>query len=119
MQIVADVHMPLLLVPDHNSGACVRIGEGSTARHGVVHLSDPLLTPSLFLSFFCKKKKNYTSFCGCSLMVPSVFLPVSAVSGVGISCLPFGFFVELVAVSYETWLQRKSNSSKYFLLLRR
>jgi len=56
VQIVADMHMPLLLVPDHNSGACVRIGEGSTARHGVVHLSDPLLTCSLFISFFSQEK---------------------------------------------------------------
>ncbi|KAK7342487.1 hypothetical protein VNO80_25441 [Phaseolus coccineus] len=71
--IVADMHMPLLLVPDHNSGACVRIGEGSTARHGVVHLSDPLLT-------------------------------YSVVSGVGISCLSFGFFVKF----YETWFHRNT-----------
>ncbi|KAG4980320.1 hypothetical protein JHK82_033560 [Glycine max] len=44
--IVADMHMPLLLVPDRNSGACVSIGEGSTACHGVVHFSDPLLSSS-------------------------------------------------------------------------
>ncbi|RDX89029.1 hypothetical protein CR513_29298, partial [Mucuna pruriens] len=40
--VVADMHMPLLLVPNGGCGVCVGIGEGSTARHGVVHLSDPL-----------------------------------------------------------------------------
>ncbi|RDY14660.1 hypothetical protein CR513_00255, partial [Mucuna pruriens] len=52
--IVADMHMPMLLVPDPNSGACVRIDEGSTACHGVVHLSDPLLmTCSFYLPSIC------------------------------------------------------------------
>ncbi|KAH1218600.1 hypothetical protein GmHk_13G038935 [Glycine max] len=38
---VVDMHMPLLLVRNSNSGVCVGVGEGSTACYGVVHLSDP------------------------------------------------------------------------------
>ena len=81
LQIVAYMHMPLLFVPDCYSRACIRIGEGSTACHGVVHLSDPLLTYTL--TFYLPSK---TSIFYCSLMVPFV-LSVFEVSGVG--CLLF------------------------------
>ncbi|CAJ1956681.1 unnamed protein product [Sphenostylis stenocarpa] len=42
-QVVVDMHMPLLLVYNSNSRVCIGIDKGSTACHGVVHLSDPLL----------------------------------------------------------------------------
>ncbi|KAJ1417390.1 hypothetical protein SESBI_16658 [Sesbania bispinosa] len=42
--VVVDMHMPLLFVLNDNSGACLGVDQGSTARHGVVHLSDTLLS---------------------------------------------------------------------------
>ncbi|KAA8526310.1 hypothetical protein F0562_008487 [Nyssa sinensis] len=42
-RIAVNVHMSVLSVRDHHSGACVRADQGPNSRHGVVHLSDSLL----------------------------------------------------------------------------
>ncbi|KAL9322398.1 hypothetical protein ACSQ67_010451 [Phaseolus vulgaris] len=67
-QVDVDMHMPLLLVHNSNSRVGIGIGKGSTACHGVVHLSDPLLA-----SVFTNSIINFWS-CLCFLLFFILFV---------------------------------------------
>ncbi|CAL5409947.1 unnamed protein product [Camellia sinensis] len=41
--VIVDMHMPMLLVRDNNSGASAGVDQGSVSRHEMVHRTDPLL----------------------------------------------------------------------------
>ncbi|KAH1222640.1 hypothetical protein GmHk_12G035747 [Glycine max] len=67
--VVVDMHMPLLLVHNCNSGVCVGVGEGSTACYGVVHLSDPFynsvpIIKVIFLRRECLSSARYNNELG-------------------------------------------------------
>ncbi|KAL7211674.1 hypothetical protein ACSBR2_014512 [Camellia fascicularis] len=42
-RVIVDMHMPMLLVRDNNSGASAGVDQGSLSRHEMVHRTDPLL----------------------------------------------------------------------------
>ncbi|CAL5346146.1 unnamed protein product [Camellia sinensis] len=42
-RVIVDMHMPMLLVRDNNSGASAGVDQGSLFRHEMVHKTDPLL----------------------------------------------------------------------------
>ncbi|KAF5944501.1 hypothetical protein HYC85_018578 [Camellia sinensis] len=43
MKVIVDMHMPMLLVRDNNSGGSAGVDQGSLSRHEMVHRTDPLL----------------------------------------------------------------------------